>query len=114
MQVNIVVKVDKVSKEVTEMGTYSPSDLNSGKLGTKTITSPATVAPTPIPTNSPVLANVVKFIEKSKEVPVSEVRTVTKATSTTTVFGTEVITVEGVSSDSKKVEVVVNYNLSSK
>lgn len=114
MQVNIVVKVDKVTKEVTEMGTYSPSDLNSGEEGTRTITSPATVAPIPIPTNSPVLANVVQFIEKSKEVPVSEVKTITQATSTTTVFGTQIITVEGVSSDSKKVEVVVNYNPSSK
>jgi hypothetical protein len=37
-------------------------------------------------------------------------KTIIKATSTSTVFGNSVITIEGVSSDLSKVKVIVNYN----
>ena len=56
VQVNIVVKVDKATKEVTDMGMYSPNDLNPVETP-KVITSPTT-----IPKDSPVLADVVKYI----------------------------------------------------
>jgi hypothetical protein len=108
-KVTIVVKVDKASKEVTEVATYSPVDVHIQKPAITT--SPNAVL---LPSSSPVVANVVHFIESSKDVAVSEVKTVVSASSSVTVFGTEVITLEAIASDSSRVEVVVNYNPSTK
>lgn len=87
-KVTIVVKVDKNSKEVTQIGTYSPSDVHVADTPIKT--SPDSVS---LPSNNnPVVDNVVKFIETSKEIPVSDIKTVLSASSSTTILGTEVIT----------------------
>jgi hypothetical protein len=112
VKVTIRVNVDKTTKEVTEVGVFSPADVHVESP--KIITSPTTAAPVPVPADSPVLANVVHFIEAAKEVPVNEIKSVTKATSSHTVFGSEVITLEAVASDSSRVEVVVNYNATTK
>jgi hypothetical protein len=86
-KVTIVVKVDKSSKEVTQIATYSPSDVHVADTPIKT--SPDSV---PLPSNNDVVDKVVDFIESSKDVPVSEIKTVVSASSSTTIFGTEVIT----------------------
>jgi hypothetical protein len=58
----------------------------------------------------PIINSIVKYIVSSKDIPVSDMKTIIKATSTSTVFGNSVITIEGVSSDLSKVKVIVNYN----
>lgn len=40
----------------------------------------------------------------------TEIKTVIQATSTQTVFGNEIVTIQGIASDSTKIEVVVNYD----
>ncbi len=81
------MNVDKTTKEVTEVATYSPIDVHVTK---PTITtSPNAIL---LPSTSPVVNNVVHFIESSKDVPVNEIKTVVSASSSVTVFGTEVIT----------------------
>lgn len=62
----IVVKVDKSSKEVTQIATYSPIDVHVAD--TLIRTSPDSV---PLPSSNPVVDKVVKFIETSKDIPVS-------------------------------------------
>lgn len=96
------------------MATYSSTDVHIETTKTESTSATTTSNSVQVPTNSPVLNDVVKFIESSKDVPVSHIETVIKATSSQTVFGNEIITVEGVSSDSTKVQVVVNYNPSTK
>lgn len=101
----VVLNIDKHTKAVTEVTTYSGSDVPAVSTPTQEQESSVPMTPT-----DPVVNKVVKFIEASKDVPVNDVQTVTEASSTTTVFGNTVVTLVAVTSDKTKIEVVASYN----
>jgi hypothetical protein len=102
-----VINIDKETKTVTEVSTYSASDVHTEH--TKKADQVTDKAVVPL-TSGELLTNLTKFISASKEIPVNDVQMVLSATTTTTIFGTQVITIQAISSDLTKVEVIINYN----
>lgn len=107
---NVVVNIDKHTKTVKEVSTYSQSDI---VVQETTQTTSNTKQVEVISNGSDLVKEVVKFIESSKDIPVDHVQTVVSAHSEKTIYGNEIITAEVISSDKTKIEVVVNYNTSS-
>lgn len=68
----IVLNIDKHTRAVTEVTTYSESDVPAVSAPSKDEESSVPMVPT-----DPVINKVVKFIEASKDVPVNDVQTVT-------------------------------------
>jgi hypothetical protein len=82
-QVTIVVNIDKQTKSVTEMGTYSSSDVVHATNSAANTTSPTTTSSPAVnvASYSPAIIDVVKFIESSKDISVNDIKTITKSTS---------------------------------
>lgn len=61
------------------------------------------------PTN-PIVDIWTEFIESSKDIPITEIKTVVSANSTTTVFGAQTVSLVAISTDHKTIEVIISFN----
>jgi hypothetical protein len=103
--VSVVVSVDKTTNLVSEVSTYS---------STTAITTDQQVAPVqstyPISINSTKIDTIISYINNSSAIVNANIETAVSAHQTTNVFGNEVITLQALSTDKRKIKVVVNYN----
>ena len=104
----VVVEVNKETKETTEVATYTQDDVKpvvDGQTG---------VVPLPnvevLPIDDAEVVQVVEYIESSNEIAVNKIKTVISAEKSVTVFGTEVIKVQGLTDQNVKFETVVTLN----
>lgn len=115
--VTIVVEIDKVTKTVTEVSTYTkdqeskpiaPPAKPSVQQPIMCIRAPCSVEN--VKPESKEVENIVKYIETSPEIPVNKITKVITAEKTTTVFNSDVVKVIAVTDQGDQIETVVNYN----
>lgn len=91
---------------MTEVTTYTGDDVAPTVEGELPTTKPAVI----MPTQGEEVKNIVKYIEQLPTVPVKKIQTVTSVKKTETIFGTQVITIEGVTDNNNQIVTTVNYN----
>lgn len=90
----MVVSIDKQTGETAEISKYTKVDAEA--TSRKEIKVQAEPVKEDIPTDTPAIASIIKYIEDAPEVPINKIQTVTKAEKTTSIFGTETVTIEGI------------------
>ena len=107
-QVSVVVSIDKATREVQLISTYTQNDIVQTTQVTQSQTTQLHVEV--VATTSQMVINIVKFIESTPSLSVSSIKTIINAQKTTTLYGIEVVTVEAITVKNVKVKFEVNYN----
>lgn len=93
----MVVSIDKQTGETTEISKYTKVDVEAVEATVgKEIKEQAESVKEAIPTDNPAVASIIKYVEDAPEIPINKIQTVTKAEKTTSILGTETVTIEGV------------------
>lgn len=107
-QVSVVVSIDKATRKVQLISTYTQNDIVQTTQVTQSHTTQVRVEA--VATTSQMVIDIVKFIESTPSLPVSSIKTIINAQKTTTLWGIEVVTVEAITVKNVKVKFEVNYN----
>lgn len=102
----VVVEINKETKETVEISTYTQDDV---KPDIVTKPSEPEVEET-LPTESEEFTQIVEFLQESSEVEVKKIEKVTKVEKKTTIFGSEIVTIEAVTDKGENFETEVVFN----
>ena len=103
----VVVEVNKETKETVEISTYTKDDVETVEVVEPEVTIMPVVEEVP---QKEEVTEIVKYLEQSKEISVRKIKSVTKVDKKTTVFGSEIVTIQGVSDQGEIIKTEVVFN----